>query len=186
MSLNFDAIPQKKGKRQVTDIEILQEVIRNQKKEIRGMEIASELFKTHTNELLERIENLKSEHYLEIESKVTKKREKIANLRARVAELEEMLAKEQEDHVELRDTAKKESSINAEIIKRLKTMIKELQFELRSTKAIVSKPRLAPRIDAKISQSNSITPSIMASLNATIDIPFSQAPSELGTLKSPS
>ena len=77
-----------KGKKGVTDVDILQEVIKNQKKEIRSMEIASELFKSHTNELLERIEQLKSDHMIEIENKVAKKREKIANLRERVADLE--------------------------------------------------------------------------------------------------
>ena len=56
------------------------------------MEIASELFKSHTNELLERIEQLKSDHMIEIENKVAKKREKIANLRERVADLEAQVA----------------------------------------------------------------------------------------------
>ena len=50
------------------------------------MEIAGDLFKSHTNELLERIEQLKTDHVIEIEAKVTKKRDKIAALRLRVAE----------------------------------------------------------------------------------------------------
>ena len=43
-----------------------------------------------------------------------------------------------------------ETSINLEVQKRLKNMIKDLQIELKNTKAVLAKPQMRERIVKKL------------------------------------
>ena len=47
---------------------------------------------------------------------------------------------------DLKDRANKESLINLEIQRRLKNMVKDLQAELRNTKATIARPHLRERM----------------------------------------
>ena len=63
-----------------------------------------------------------------------------------------------------------ETSVNLEIQKRLKNMIKDLQIELRNTKAVLAKPQMRERIIKKLEKiqfphSTSWTPSVSPAMS---------------------
>ena len=110
------------------------------------MEMAGVMFKEHTDELLERIEDLKKESAENMVIRLARKREKIAFLKEKVAKLENKILNKHAKYNDFKDRVNKESGINMEVQRRLKNMIKDLQIELRNTKIILSKPNLVEKI----------------------------------------